>query len=144
MFYRIISRLLATRLKPILPRLVGLTQCAFVPGRAITDVDDLILFGEASLLNAQRILSSFSRIYGLKVNARKSVVVFGGTSVDIAATSGVLRVAEGHFPHVYMGFPLISKCLSKVHCAPLLTKLRARPAGWRRNFLAMTGRCQLI
>ena len=35
--YRIISCLLAAWLRPILPRLVGSSQCAFAPSTAITD-----------------------------------------------------------------------------------------------------------
>ena len=47
------------------------------------------------------VLSLFSRIFGLRVNAWKSVVIFGGAPVNTGAISRMLGIIEGHFPSIF-------------------------------------------
>ena len=63
-------------------------RCGKVRMSRVLFADDLMLFGEALVVNAQGIqmvLSHFSLISRLQVNARKSVVVFSGTRFDSGA-----------------------------------------------------------
>ena len=90
------------------------------------------------------VLDQFSRISRLHINARKSIMVLGGTRVDPDPIVSALGINVGHLPLTYLGLPLVSKRLSRDQCLPLLSRLQAKLAGWKGRFLAMAGRCSLI
>lgn len=55
--YKVISKLLVTRLRPILPKLISPHQVSFVPGRHITD----------NILIAQELMFKFRNSKGRRV-----------------------------------------------------------------------------
>lgn len=50
----------------------------------------------------------------------------------------------GDLPVTYLGLPLITKCLSRANCQPLLMKICSKLQLWTNIFLSFAGRLQLI
>ncbi|GAV77912.1 zf-RVT domain-containing protein, partial [Cephalotus follicularis] len=55
-----------------------------------------------------------------------------------------VQFCEGSLPVTYFGFPLVTKRLSKLDCAPLLERLMSRANSWISKALSFAGRLQLI
>lgn len=48
------------------------------------------------------------------------------------------------FPFQYLGLPLDTCKLNRVHCQPLVEKVVAKLRGWKQRMLSMAGRYQLV
>ncbi|XP_074315297.1 uncharacterized protein LOC141651485 [Silene latifolia] len=148
--YKVISKLICSRLAPVLPDLICKTQGAFVKGRSILEniliCQDLISKGDVqSIMLILRVLATFSASSGLKVNASKSEVVFNGVSdalkQDITQVSGF---QEGKLPFKYLGIPIQPGRLTRADCNILLEKIVSKVRGIRAKKLSYAGRLVLI
>ncbi|XP_074315382.1 uncharacterized protein LOC141651576 [Silene latifolia] len=108
-FYKTVSKILCSRLKPFLP-------------------DDLMLFvrGDASSVNVvTSSLAYFARLFGLHANPDKTNIYMGcirkGIKQEILEATGYI---EGEFPFRYLGVPLNEGKLNKTMFADLITKVQ--------------------
>ncbi|XP_074292460.1 uncharacterized protein LOC141619333 [Silene latifolia] len=154
--YKVISKLLCSRLALVLPDLICKTRAAFVKGRSIMSLklthllfaDDLLMFSKGdvqSIMLILRVLATFSGSSGLKVNASNSEVVYNGVSDslkhDIAQVSGF---QEGKLPFKYLGIPIQPGRLTRVDCNILLEKIVSKIRGIGARKLSYAGRLVLI
>ena len=110
--------------------------------------DDLILFSKAdpiTLVYLKEALDKFHMTAGLRANAHKSQIVFGGCSEELQThcieTTGL---QQGTFPLKYLGVPITASRLSKIECRPLLEKIMGRVQLWATRRISFAGRAQLI
>lgn len=111
--------------------------------------DDLMLFGEATDLQARRMIECLNRLSndsGLKVNLSKSQIfcspnTSAGTKRVIAESMGIPLS-----PHLgsYLGIPLINKRVSKNTFNFVIDKMRRKLATWQADSLSMAGRRVLV
>lgn len=87
----------------------------------------------------------FSSWSGLIPNRNKSEIFMSGGSL---ALRNYIQLAfgfqEGTLPVRYLGVPIISSRLRKVHCIALIDRITARAQSWTQRFLSYAGRLQLI
>ena len=102
--YKVISKILAARLKRILPEVISPTQSAFVPGRMITD----------------NVLIAFESYHAIK---NKKVGKFGSCAVKLDMHKAYDRVEWRFLEKILLrlGFEpgwveLIMACVSSVRC----------------------------
>lgn len=110
--------------------------------------DDSILFCEADeggIVNIKRILRCFELVSGLKINFHKSEVCGVGVDsdvlVDLAAN---LNCKSGTLLLSYLGLPLGASLSKRKAWKPVIEKVKARLAGWKRRMLSFAGRLVLI
>ncbi|KAJ8445791.1 hypothetical protein Cgig2_027872 [Carnegiea gigantea] len=110
--------------------------------------DDLILFSKAdptTLKYLKEAPETFHMCAGLKANAHKSHIVFGGCSEELQAqcidTTGL---QEGTFPLNYLGVPISASRLTKTECKPLIEKIMERVQLWTTKRISFARRAQLI
>ncbi|KAK4382503.1 hypothetical protein Sango_2864600 [Sesamum angolense] len=167
--YKVITKILVSRIREILDLLISPSQNAFVPGQLISD----------NVLLTQELFSGYNQCRlpprcALKVDLRKAydtvewdflfatLRMFGFLAVFIGwieecVTSAHYSVVvnggvhgffagarEGHLPIRYLGLPLISARLSVADCHSLLQKIDSRIKGWEGVQLSFAGRVQLI
>jgi len=111
--------------------------------------DDVVLFGEASIEQAQVIencLTEFCTWSGQKVNTQKSSIYFSPNTneammVQICTVMGYSRTDDFS---IYLGVPTIN---GRVTCATyqsVIDKVDKRLAGWKTKCLSLAGRVTLI
>ena len=111
--------------------------------------DDLILFSEASVAQAEVImncLDKFCQASGSKVSRSKSQIFFSNnTSYDIRdAVSGTLNMEITDDLGRYLGVPTINGRSSKQEYQYLVDRINDKLAGWKTKTLSMAGRATLI
>ena len=74
--YKIMSKVLANRLKQVLPFIVSPTQSAFVPGRLITD-NGLVVYETLHTMQARKKGKKGS--LALKLDVSKAMIVWSGS-----------------------------------------------------------------
>ncbi|KAJ9535960.1 hypothetical protein OSB04_un000878 [Centaurea solstitialis] len=167
--YKVISKVVAERMKPYLSQLIGPDQSAFIPGRRISDnilmahelvagyqrnsgrprcafKIDLRKAGDLASVEVLKVaLDRFRKISGLEPNIEKSDAFFCNVSVeDKEVILNCLPFKPGCFPIRYLGVPLSPVCLRHADFAPLVTKVKMRIHNWKAKFLSFAGRKQLI
>lgn len=110
--------------------------------------DDVLLFAKGEEASIRLLLdgvNKFAAISGLKPNPSKCSCFFSNVPLqvihNITRTSGF---SWGDLPVTYLGLPLITSSLTKVHCQPLIMKICLKLQQWYNIFLSFAGRLQLI
>ena len=111
--------------------------------------DDLILFSEASVEQAEimmNCLSTFCGVSGSKVNVDKSKVFFSAnTHMDIQdAVSRTLGMEVTLDLREYLGVPTINGRTSKREYQFIVDKINDKLSGWKTRTLSLAGRATLI
>ncbi|VFQ77908.1 unnamed protein product [Cuscuta campestris] len=137
--YKVITKILARRMAPLLPDLIDPAQGAFVQGQ--TRVDNMLLAQHLILMDTLR---HFSNVSGLTLNPTKSNIFIVGkyrdTSQDILDLASFPR---GHLPVRYLGLPLASHRISEADFAPLLKSVDGFLSKWATMKLSYAGRLEL-
>ncbi|GLT78653.1 hypothetical protein SLA2020_501810 [Shorea laevis] len=111
--------------------------------------DDLILFGKATVENANTLMSCLDRfcsISGQKVNPQKSKILFSPNS-DCNTISEICRVtgmAATDELGRYLGVQIEGKRLTRKSFHDLVTKIHDRLSSWKAKQLSFAGRQVLI
>lgn len=110
--------------------------------------DDTILFCEAEwkeIVTVKRILRCFELMSGLKINFHKSVVCGVGICDDLVkAFASKLKCLCQKLPLKYLGLPLGANPRRKKTWQPVVEKVKAKLALWKRKMLSFAGRLTLI
>lgn len=110
--------------------------------------DDSILFCVADVgevVNIKRILRCFELVSGLKINYQKSVVCGVGVEFDVLANLAVkLNCKTSSLPLSYLGLHLGPSPSKRKTWKPVIEKVKARLACWKRRMLSFAGRLALI
>lgn len=87
----------------------------------------------------------FKKFLGLVPSLPKSIAFFCNDPIGIKANiMGSMPFAEGTLPFKYLGVPLISMRLLYWDFKFLVERLESRVNDWRKFFLSMAGRLQLV
>lgn len=110
--------------------------------------DDTILFCDAKweeIVNVKRILRCFEIMSGLKINFHNSVVCGVGISDEIAQVfASKLYCLSKKLPLTYLGLPLGANLRRMKTWQPVVEKVKAKLALWKRRMLSFAGRLTLI
>lgn len=110
--------------------------------------DDLFVLANGDGNSVEKIkeaLDHFEEVSGLVPNMQKSEVFFSGVEHPVKLKIlGILGFKEGALPIKYLGLPLISSRLTRLHCQELVSKITTRISTWTVRTLSYAGRLQLI
>ncbi|KAK4386112.1 hypothetical protein Sango_2481800 [Sesamum angolense] len=128
--YKVITKILVSRIREILDHLISPSQNAFVLGRLISDN---VLLAQETLFWADMCsvnlfcqgLDLFATL-GLHTTPKESIDYFKAASGLRESLLAALGFQEGHLPIRYLGLPLISARLSVTDCQSLLQKIDSR------------------
>ncbi|WMV34807.1 hypothetical protein MTR67_028192 [Solanum verrucosum] len=155
--YKIIAKVLASRMQKVMARIISEAQSGFIPGRKI--VDNIILATELVKaysrqhisprcmlkIDLQKAYDSVEWSYLEQANMNKCSIYFGGVpdqvKLNILQQSGF---GCGEFPFKYLGVPLSTKKLTIMQWSPLVNKIIARISSWTAKKLSYAGRMQLV
>ncbi|XP_026416133.1 uncharacterized protein LOC113311517 [Papaver somniferum] len=150
--YKIISKVLATRLSLVMDKLISPMQCAYIQGRQIIDgtliandmVDSRITSGVPGLICKIDLEKAFDRLLSLfllielllgtslalesalKINTAKTRIIPIGDCQDLQAWAMELGCITDKLPFIYLGMPLGAKVNYKAIWDPILNKFYAR------------------
>ncbi|XP_074288257.1 putative mitochondrial protein AtMg01250 [Silene latifolia] len=123
-------------------------KCAKVGLSHLLFADDLLIFSRGDPVSVQTAINGvaqFDTWSGLKANAQKSCIYFGGVTQQI--TEAILQATQftqGTFPIRYLGTPLHSSRLTAAMYHSLIQKIQCRITHWASKNLSYAGRIQLI
>ncbi|XP_057248199.1 uncharacterized protein LOC130590186 [Beta vulgaris subsp. vulgaris] len=127
--YKIISKMLCSRLKDVLPHLIDQVQSAFVANRYLV----------------VRALKAFENVSGLEASKEKTAIYFGNVQQEIQNRIMLLTgYKKGSFPFRYLGVPITSKRISRADCDILVEKIMKRIMCWSSRHLSYAGRTTLV
>jgi len=133
------KEVMAGRIKP--------HSCGEVPVSHLLFADDVLLFAKATKDNARAIrgvLEEFTACSGLSFSASKSQIFMGSGVPHGSWIATHLGMERKDFPVTYLGLPLFSGRMGRIHCMPLINRVKARLSTWQQNFLSMAGRVELV
>lgn len=91
------------------------------------------------------ILNKFGDATGLQVNTTKSSITpIRCNDIDLQDISQNFDGQLGAFPQTYLGLPLTTGKLKRVHLQPVMDKIRARMGGWKNKLVYQSGRKVLV
>eukprot|EP00253_Pinus_taeda_P020401 PITA_20401 len=162
--YKIISKIIATRIKLLLPLIISLEQSGYVEGRQITDgiiltheiIHSLKTSKKQGMLLKLDLSKDFDSLswnymekillaFGFNTSWSKSQIFFFHTPSAIqSAILRILKFTSAKLPSTYLGAPLIASSLKHSAWKSLLEKLEARLSSWTHRSLNMASRLVLI
>ncbi|VFQ77258.1 unnamed protein product [Cuscuta campestris] len=162
--YKVITKILAQRMAPLLPNLIGPAQGAFVEGQGwhvplpsglstlgithLAFADDIMLFSKGdftSVTALMEVLNHFSAVSGLHLSPTKSNIFVAGRDRDRSEDIlSLVHFPVGQLPMSYLGLPLPSQRLKESDFAPLINKIDNFLRGWSTNKLSYAGRVELL
>ncbi|GLT34173.1 hypothetical protein SLA2020_087040 [Shorea laevis] len=115
----------------------------------VFSADDLILFGKATVENANTLMSCLDRFCNIseqKVNPQKSKILFSpnsdcNTISEICRVTGMAATDELGW---YLGVQIEGKRLTRKSFHDLVTKIHDRLSSWKAKQLSFAGRQVLI
>ncbi|GKV30099.1 hypothetical protein SLEP1_g38957 [Rubroshorea leprosula] len=146
--YKIISKLLVNRIKPLLDTIISPCQASFIPGRKGTDnviiLQELIhSFNKKTGCTGDMIIKiDLEKASGQKINPSKFGIFFS-RNVEHNSREELCSILE--FPQTenlrkYLGVPPSPRKLKKQDCNFILDKVRAKLDGWKTKFFSMAER----
>ncbi|XP_019234713.1 PREDICTED: uncharacterized protein LOC109215147 [Nicotiana attenuata] len=153
--YKIISKILASRLQEVIASVVCEAQTGFIPGRKISDniflAQELMIYcyflgGDVEFVaTLNRCFMEFSDAPGLQANKEKNSIYFGGVAQGVQdQILKFLGFLKGELPFKYLVIPLATKKISLMQWQPLINKMVSRITSWTAKKLSYAGRSQLI
>ncbi|XP_026431947.1 uncharacterized protein LOC113329197 [Papaver somniferum] len=141
--YKIIAKVLSTKLKLVMDKLISPVQCAYIEGRQITDgtlianelVDSRLRYGNAGIV---------CNIDLEKVNTSKTRTIAVGDVPNLATWEEEFGCSTDCLPFMYLGMPLGANSGSKRIWDPILEKFDARLSVWRKISLSRGGKLGLL
>lgn len=109
--------------------------------------DDITFFCRASiksLTSLREVLAEFEEFSGLRINPRKSSIIFSKRVTDKAQLASILGFQIKDLPIKYFGVPLTGKAIRFSDCDGLLAELKNILTRWSSKKLSYMGRIQLV
>uniref|UniRef100_A0A2N9H5A8 CCHC-type domain-containing protein n=1 Tax=Fagus sylvatica TaxID=28930 RepID=A0A2N9H5A8_FAGSY len=133
--YKIVTKIIVSRLWPILGNLVSPFQAAFCAWPLLTACNTIT-----------RVLADFCHLSGQKVNLSKSKVFFSpNVNPDLRQhLCGILGVSSTPNIGKYLGFPLRPNGRSSRDFDFIVDKVQAKLSSWKAKLLSPAGRIVLI
>ncbi|XP_028064362.1 uncharacterized protein LOC114267521 [Camellia sinensis] len=130
--YKILAKVLSNRLRQVISRVIGEAPSAFLEGRNILD----------GVLIANEVVDWWKRSGIRDQNLTELNPKLGLLMVKDCA--GVLNCQNQSLPLAYLGLPLGASPRLKKTWKPVIDKIRAKLASWKRKLLSFGGRLTLI
>lgn len=111
--------------------------------------DDCLLFSRATIRDCRgfkRILQSYCRQSGQRVNLDKSMVIFSPKIKSSTAASlvSILQIRQVNRLDCYLGLPLRPTRLKMEDLQPICDKIVGKLTSWKWRLLSFAGRCTMI
>lgn len=98
-----------------------------------------------SLSGITSVLADFKLMSGLKMNAAKPQIFFGGyNDVEVAVLSDLAGIKSGTFPRRYLWLPMNPKRISMATLQPLMERITSILHCWTVKTLPYAGKIRLI
>ncbi|XP_019168846.1 PREDICTED: uncharacterized protein LOC109164752 [Ipomoea nil] len=148
MIYRIMAKVIAARMKPLMGDIISDTQSAFIFDILITDniliaaeVDDSLLFFRASAQEAgvvKQCLSVYEEMSGQAVNYYKSSICYSKNTrdEDREEVASILGVVQAPNFGKYLGLPSFVGRNRKAAFSYIEDKIKQRIGSWNKKLLS--------
>ncbi|GFZ09693.1 hypothetical protein Acr_21g0002920 [Actinidia rufa] len=169
--YKIISKIIATRMGPAISSIIDPAQAAFIQNRSLRELhhqpdfnfhprcgglkithlayaDDLVLFSRGDPTSVSLLmekLNYFGECSGLCINQTKSCFHAAGIcNPDLERIKEISGVPQGSFPFRYLGIPVADSRLTISQYSPLIDRISDSISAWAGAILSYAGRTELI
>lgn len=150
--YKIVTKILAQRLRPVMSKLVNPCQSSFIPNRQSRDnivIAQEIFYSmrrsEGQIVLMKHILDLFCRCSGQKVSEAKTRIFFS-KNVDGQVRRRICEVAGYQATDdlgKYLGVPILHHHVNRQSFRFILDKVDKRLSSWKAKTHSFTGRVTL-